>query len=557
LGKSGHAIVPALACLLVLPGPASAADATLAKAGHGEALYRFGTLSSGQPLVATNAAGAQIQGPAAACINCHRRSGLGSKEGRELVPPVTGRYLFRPRGGGPAAQVPFVETMRGDREPYTDATLARAIREGIDSQGKPLRPLMPRFQIGDADMAELIGYLKGALDQRSVPGVTEKVVHFATIITPDADPTKRHAMLAVLEQYVAERNARQMSARPSVQSARGVQFMTHRQWQLQVWELTGAPSTWQDQLRQHMKRQPVFAVISGLAGRTWAPIHAFCEEDAVPCLFPNVEAPVDVQHDFYSVYFSRGVYLEVGLIANAIAEGGIRAPAQVRQVYRAGDVGEVAAEALATALARQGIKVTRSVLPAGEAGSGVAQALRGASGADALVLWLRPADLAKLGDATVAPPAVFASGLMGGLELAPLAPAWRERTHLSYPFDLPDKRRVRMDFAFGWFRIRKIPVEAVQVQADTWLACGLLSETVNHLSDAFFRPYLIERIEDMLEHRVLTGYYPRLSLATGQRFASKGGYMVRFVADKGSQLMAETDWLVPTFERPAGRASLP
>ena len=39
---------------------------------------------------------------------------------------------------------------------------------------------------------------------------------------------------------------------------------------------------------------------------------------------------------------------------------------------------------------------------------------------------------------------------------------------------------------------------------DTYLACGLVSETLNHMVDAFVRDYLIERVEMALDHRVLT-----------------------------------------------------
>jgi hypothetical protein len=49
----------------------------------------------------------------------------------------------------------------------------------------------------------------------------------------------------------------------------------------------------------------------------------------------------------------------------------------------------------------------------------------------------------------------------------------------------------------------------------------------------------------MLEHRIITGYYPRLTLAPGQRFASKGGYMVHFAEPTGAKLMADGDWIVP------------
>ena len=75
-----------------------------------------------------------------------------------------------------------------------------------------------------------------------------------------------------------------------------------------------------------------------------------------------------------------------------------------------------------------------------------------------------------------------------------------------------------------------------KVQADTYLACGLVSETINHIVDAFVRDYLIERVEMAPDHRVLTSYYPRLTLAPGQRFASKGGYIERFSDAQGSRL---------------------
>ena len=39
-------------------------------------------------------------------------------------------------------------------ERYTEATLARAIREGIDADGRALTFLMPRFALGDADMTQ-------------------------------------------------------------------------------------------------------------------------------------------------------------------------------------------------------------------------------------------------------------------------------------------------------------------------------------------------------------------------------------------------------------------
>lgn len=86
---------------------------------------------------------------------------------------------------------------------------------------------------------------------------------------------------------------------------------------------------------------------------------------------------------------------------------------------------------------------------------------------------------------------------------------------------------------------------APRVQADTYLACGLVSETLNHITDAFVRDCFIERVEMALDHRALTGYYPRLTLAPGQRFASKGGYMVRFTDPDGTKLTPLGEWTTP------------
>ena len=116
---------------------------------------------------------------------------------------------------------------------------------------------------------------------------------------------------------------------------------------------------------------------------------------------------------------------------------------------------------------------------------------------------------------------------------------------MAYPFDLPDRRRVRVDYALGWIRGRRIPLVAEQVQIDTYLALGLLSETLKHMADNFVRDFLVERMESGLEHRIITGYYPRLTLANHQRFASKGGYVVHLGETPGARLVVDQDWLAP------------
>jgi hypothetical protein len=524
------------------PGPA--------KSPVGKAIYLKGVLGSGAPLTANRAGAEPVTGEQAACVNCHRRSGLGSQEARSSFPPITGQFLFHPLTGG--TELPYISAARLKRQPYTDVTLARAIREGVDADGRPISYLMPRFALDDTDMSALIAHLR-SLDHSKVPGVSMNELHFASIITPDADPVKRRGMMDVLEHFFQDRNAaprgasgQQMITSGNTDSVRSM-FKVNRRWVLHVWELTGPSATWAEQLDKKFAETPVFAVISGIAGNNWVPVTEFCERREVPCLFPNVEQPpADADRNFHTLYFSRGVLLEADLIAAGIlnepAGGNLT---RVRLVYRAGDIGEAAAVSLAAQLQARGVGVVTRVVPHGAPAKAVAEAVRDPSSKDAMVLWLRPSDLAAL-EGTPAPPnAIYFSGVMGGLDEAPLPSGWRDHAHMAYPVDLPDRRRVRLDYALGWFRIRRIPVVAEQVQVDTHLACGLLSETVKHMVDAFIPDYLIERFEDTVEHHFVTGYYPRLTLGPHQRFASKGGFLVHYASTGSQRLVPDGDWMTP------------
>ncbi len=219
------------------------------------------------------------------------------------------------------------------------------------------------------------------------------------------------------------------------------------------------------------------------------------------------------------------------------------APNRVIQIFRAGDVGAAGARALR--LFKPAYRYLERELPGNGSPQDLAGALHDVGRDDAVVLWLRPGDLQSLSGLHSATTHVWVSGEMGGLEHAPLPADWRAFSRMAYPVDLPASRAVRVDYALSWFRLRHIPVTSQKVQVDTYLACGILSETLNHITDAFLRDYLLERVETDLDHRVLTGYYPRLTLAPLQRFASKGGYVVRFNEAQGSAVTAVTPWLTP------------
>jgi hypothetical protein len=547
LRKFGSKLLLAVGAAALLTGGRAVVAAEL-EASAGENIFLAGVLPDGAPLRGERDAGDDVLGAAAACATCHRRSGLGSAEGRTVVPPIIGKYLFRPHATNVSdPNLPHLLGYRSTREPYTEETLKRAVRDGIAPNGRQLNYLMPRYRLDDATLSMLTAYLR-ELTAGAVPGVTDEELHFATIITPGVDAVARKAMLDVMQHFIADKNAFiRGGSKPMTSNSREVQYRVTRRWQLHVWDLSGPPEGWQSQLRAKLAADPVFAVLSGLGAGNWAPVHEFCEQARLPCLFPNVDEPKVREQDFYSIYFSRGVWLEADLMAARLKEIGTGGgTSRVVQVYRDGDIGQDAARALRSSVAPDGFSMEDRVLKTqGSSAEELRKALGGVDKDTALILWLRGSDLAALSARAPQPRLLLMSGLMGGLEEAPLPASWRKAATLTYPLDLPELRKIRMNYPLGWMRIHDIPVVAERVQVDTYIACGIVSEILNEMLDSFVRDYLIERTETMISHRLVNGYYPRLSLAPGQRFASKGGFMVHFAAPTGTQIVAEGDWTTP------------
>jgi len=570
----------AVVLAVALAAPLSGAEADTSAQSAGEAIYRDGRLASGALLRGERAGAPAVQGADAACARCHGRSGLGKVEGSFVIPPITGRKLLRPGvrvigeadlHGDPMHHLP--PTPR-DRKAYDDAALARAIRDGVDPDGRVLDYLMPRFDIDEASMQALLGYLK-RLSSTPVPGLSNGTLQLATIVTADADPVAREGMLRVLNQFVKERNDLQnrTAGAPLPPGADALRFRVKRRWILNVWELKGDPDTWERQLDAYFTRGPVFAVIAGLGRADWQPVDRFCESRAVPCLFPNVDLPGSTAGNYYPIYFSQGVLLEARLIAERLGRGQGQGPAQAQtgeqitvqgqtkvkvqgpalayagaphivQVYRAGDIGQPAAQSLRDALA--GIVAVQDIKLGVSAEAGdIDRAVHQLAPGDALVLWLRADDLGGLPAPPASTGAVFVSGLMGGLESAPLPPAWRERALLAYPLALPDERASFLNYPLGWFHLNRIPVVAERVQVDTYVACSELADAIASMLDEFVPDYLVERVESSMEARLVNGYYKRLGLGPEDHFASKGGYLVRFDGPQGTRVLADGSWVVP------------
>lgn len=517
---------------LALPaGLAAAADPVAA----GQRLYTEGVGADGLPVLATRAGGLTLRGAAAACVNCHRRSGFGGAEGRSYIPPITAAALGEAKAPGTGASAAGI-----GRPAYTDRALARAIRAGMDPTGRRLDYLMPRYRLSDEQVRDLIAYLRRLSAQPS-PGSDAEAVHFATVLAPGIGPARRQAALDTLRACFDEHNAGPAPERGRKRLGAGMSRPEPRPWRLHAWELVGEPQTWKDQLARHAAGVPVFAVIGGLGGGNWAPVHEFCEQGGVPCLFPRAEAPMASKPGFYALYASRGVLLEAAIIARDLAEAGGGVTGVV-QVLRAEDTAaNAAAEALAGMLAARGVAQELRAF----AGGAIDPAALAAGPGRAVVLWLRGDDLKGLAAAAASPSRLYLSALLADPERTELPAPMKDKALIAYPFALPEERQAAATRLRRWLHARSLPLVDETVQAEAYLACDALGIGMNEIGGHFLRDYLVERIETVVERGVFPGLYPRLALGPGQRFASKTGYLVRFAAPDSSRIVAVGERMAP------------
>ncbi|WP_263352895.1 cytochrome c/ABC transporter substrate-binding protein [Acidicapsa acidisoli] len=211
---------------------------------RGRQIYEHGTSSSGGSITATLAGDTEVNGSILPCANCHGADGKGKPESGIFPSNITWDVLTKPYR---------ITNADGRMRPsYNERLLIRAIAMGIDSGGNTLNEAMPRFQLSQADAADLIAYIR-RLGHTPDPGLSAASIRIGVLLPPASIDARLTAMTrqALLDVF-------------NPVSASGGVF--GRRIDPVFMELPPDPAQRADAVRSFLSQQQVFAVLADLTG---------------------------------------------------------------------------------------------------------------------------------------------------------------------------------------------------------------------------------------------------------------------------------------------------
>ncbi|GFO61955.1 cytochrome c [Geomonas silvestris] len=558
----GCALAIPLALAALLPAT-SAQAATKEELKQGERIYREGILPSGERLRVNLHGEPAAPGLTFTCASCHLRSGLGAFDEGVYVPAINGDKLFKPLPRTYKGIVLNEGTEPPLRPAYTEATLIEALRHGKDPGGRQLSASMPQYQLEEKDLKLLVAYLK-TLSVEFSPGISEDRIRLATVVSEDLPPAKRDALFTTLTFFFNLKNG-QIKGFGNPRSGAKSRLMAEnmlpsrelvtKSLSLGRWVLRGSPDTWRAQLEEYYRNDPVFALVGGAVNGSWQPIHQFCEQNGIPSLFPATDLPVLSESDWYTLYQSKGFYQEGESAAHFLAQKNLKEGALV-EIVRESPQGKALSAGFRHAWQELGQKAPVTVpLPAGQKldRDFLKQVLEKAGKGEGelrLLVWDDGSALPalELFKEKQHPEVMVFSARYLGESLWTLPEPVRGFSYLTYPYiftPLPKPvmgRTLIPEDTKPNLRKAEVPVrsETQQVIAQTNVVTQLLSLLLMDLKGNYYRDNLLD-VAGMMGDQPHP-LFGRLNFGAGQRYASKGCYVVQLGPGTNPELVKLTGW---------------
>jgi hypothetical protein len=256
----------------------------------------------------------------------------------------------------------------------------------------------------------------------------------------------------------------------------------------------------------------------------WDGVHSFCEAQHLPCILPVTNSPFPAPAGDATLYFSRGLHLEADLFVDEVRQQASEG-LHVTQLYQTNKQRRIA-DYVAAQLEGSGVTVHSQPATQKVDDKGLAS-----NQPHWLMIWSHPNEVADK-DTVSAATRIFApSGPSGWPGVAN-----DNRWFVLHNRTLPFQSRANFSKVKPWLKRKGLEqMEFVDAKMNALFTATLVSQTFKHIGSNFERRYFMDRLEHVFDNMLLPSAYPKLTLAPGQRHASRGGYVVPAGADRAIQ----------------------
>lgn len=490
---------------------------------RGKRIYLRGESDAGPEITALLGSGdTEVPATAFACANCHGLVGEGTEEGGLAAPTLRWSALV-------SAHTSALTTK--ERGPYTDTTLVRAIRDGLDPTGARLHPGMPHYRMTDEQASDLVAYLK-KLGHDLDPGLNETTIKIGAAL-PLSGP------LASLGQDIKDT----LNASFAETNEQGGIY--GRRFELVVEDSRGDVTGTSEATHKLIERDGVFALMGSFEPKGSSEANELLKQQEVPLVGPVTLSPhVTLPPNRFIFYllptFSNQARSLVDFISNkrkaadtvqttARPGAATKTPEQklsAAVIYMKGEMEADALEGLRAQARLRSMELTfEQGYEAGHFTPATVVEMMARKKPDYVFFFGSGSDItacAREMERVHLNAALVSSVMMLGREAFDLSPETAARALLSYPSALPDKS----DFAefLNAMQRRKVQLRSPAFQTVAYAASKILIEAVKLSTRNLSRATLISALEGLRDYT--TGVIPPISFGPNRRVGVEGSFVV-------------------------------
>ena len=495
---------------------------------RGKAIYLRGTPASGRELTAVVG---ELDVPASTvtCAGCHGARGEGKTEGGITAGNLTWQHLLKPQG--------HVHPSGRRHKPFDEASLARAVVEGVDPDGNELLVAMPRYRMSREDLADLVAYLK-RIETDTDPGLTETSVRVAVPPSPVALAEMGQAMRDVVAAYFEEVNA------GGGIHGRKIELRGTKGAPGSAGVVSSAPTA--AGLKSLLDEEQPFALVGGTTAGADEEVAALLGAEEAPLVGPATLLPhVNSPAARYVFYLLPGVREQARALVNfAAARAGLK-QSRLAIVHSEGELHSAIAGAAEAQAKKQGwSSVVRETYVQGALDAARLVASLRQQKVETVFLAGQGTETAFLREAEAAgwAPTVLMLGALAGREfrLEEVSAAFKEKMFVAFPSVPSDVTPAGLAEYRGLAAKYKLAPQHVAAQLSALAAAKIFVEGLKRAGRDLSREKLITALEGL--HQFETGVTPRITYGPNRRVGSNGAYVLLVDVEK-KQYVSAGGWV--------------